>query len=169
MASYRLFADIRATRLVFAGLLAGAILGAIAGRAAAQQGFAGSWIIAGAVVAPWAADPTNAADSADAARLVGKRLDIGAHSLRAPRPLGCVKAAYAFREAAPDTLFEGSLNADGAGRPADPVAAARSLGVVGPKAQVMVASCSEVEFVLTDPDTILFGLNNRLFTAKRAK
>jgi hypothetical protein len=33
----------------------------------------------------------------------------------------------------------------------------------------MTASCSEVEFLLLDPDTILFGLNNRIFTAKRAK
>jgi hypothetical protein len=33
----------------------------------------------------------------------------------------------------------------------------------------MTASCSEVEFFLFDPDTILFGLNNRVFTVKRAK
>ena len=33
----------------------------------------------------------------------------------------------------------------------------------------MTASCSEVEFLLIDPDTMLFGLDNRVFTAKRAK
>jgi hypothetical protein len=33
----------------------------------------------------------------------------------------------------------------------------------------MTASCSEVEFFLLDPDTFVFGLNDRVFTAKRVK
>jgi hypothetical protein len=33
----------------------------------------------------------------------------------------------------------------------------------------MTASCSEVEFVLLDPDRLLFGLNNRVYTMKRGK
>jgi hypothetical protein len=66
-------------------------------------------------------------------------------------------------------LFEGSLNADGAGKPTDPVAAARALGMTQKTARGMTASCSKVEFYLVDPDTILFGLNNRVFTVRRAK
>jgi hypothetical protein len=33
----------------------------------------------------------------------------------------------------------------------------------------LTASCSEVEFFLVGPDTMLFGLNNRVFTAKRVR
>ena len=96
-------------------------------------------------------------------------LTIGPTGFQAPEPLGCAKPKYVFRNAGTDTLFEGSLNADGAGKPADPVVAARALGMNQKTARGMTASCSEVEFFLIDPDTILFGLNNRVFTAKRAK
>ena len=134
----------------------------------AQERFAGQWVVAGAIVAPWASDPKDHSDAADARRLVGKRLAIDAKSFRAPQPLGCAKPSYNFRDATADTLFEGSLNADGGGKPADAVVVARSLGVNQQTVRGMTASCSEVEFFLIDPDTILFGLNNRVFTAKRA-
>jgi hypothetical protein len=141
----------------------------MAGPAAAQERFAGQWVIAGAAAAPWASDPKDAADEADAQRLLGKPMAIGKNFFRAPQPLGCARPTYAFRNAAADTLFEGSLNADGANRPTDPIVVAHSLGMTGKTAQGMTASCSEVEFFLIDSDTILFGLNNRIFTAKRAK
>ncbi|WP_158815561.1 hypothetical protein [Methylocapsa sp. S129] len=146
-----------------------AIVGAIANPAAAQERFAGHWAIAGAVVAPWASDLKDAADEADAKRLIGSHLTIAPHVFNAPEPLGCARPTYAFRNAAADGLFEGSLNADGAGKPADPVVAARALGMNQKMARAMTASCSEVEFVLIDPDTVLFGLNNRVFTVKREK
>jgi hypothetical protein len=130
--------------------------------AKAQERFAGRWAIAGSVVAPWASDPKDAADAADARRLVGKRIEIGTHFFNAPQPLGCAKPTYVFRAATADTLFEGSLNADGANKPTDPVVVARSFGMTGRTVRGMTASCSEVEFFLFDPDTILFGL-------KRAK
>lgn len=137
--------------------------------AAAQERFAGDWVVAGAVVAPWASEPRDPTDEAEARRFLGKRLAIGASALRAPAPLGCAKPTCVFRNAAADTLFEGSLSADGANKPTDPVVVARSLGVTQPTTRGMTASCSEVEFFLTGPDTMLFGLNNRVFTAKRAK
>jgi hypothetical protein len=118
---------------------------------------------------PWASDPKNAIDEADARRLLGKRLAIGANVFRAPEPLGCAEPSYVFRDATPDTLFEGSLNSDGADRPTDPVAIARTLGVNRKTMRAMTASCSEVEFVLIDPDTILFALNNRVFTVRRSR
>jgi hypothetical protein len=144
-------------------------VGSTTSGATAQERFAGRWTIAGAAVAPWASDPRVAADDADAQRLVGKRIEIGAHFFNAPQPLGCAKPTYVFRAATADTLFEGSLTADGANKLTDPVVVARSLGMTGKTVRGMTASCSEVEFFLFDPDTILFGLNNRVFTVKRAK
>ena len=137
--------------------------------AAAQERFSGEWVIAHAVAAPWASNPKDKSDEAEAQRLLGKHMTIGKGVFRGPQPLGCAKPTFAFRDVKADTLFEGSLNADGAGKPADPVAAARALGFAEPSARALTASCSEVEFVLADPDTLLFGLNNRVFTAKRGK
>jgi len=131
--------------------------------------FAGSWVISSAVTAPWAKDPKDRADEADAQRLIGKPLAIGVRLFRGPEPLGCSKPTFTFRSASADTLFEGSLNADGADKPTDPVAAARALHVTAKATPAMTASCSEVEFLLIDPGTMLFGLNNRVFTVKRAK
>jgi hypothetical protein len=137
--------------------------------AAAQERFAGQWTIVSAVPGPWARDPKNAVDEAEAQRFIAKTLTIGAPMLRAPEPLGCAKPTYTFRNAGADTLFEGSLNADGADKPTDPVAVAKTLGIVQKTMRGMTASCSEVEFFLLDPDTFVFGLNNRVFTAKRVK
>lgn len=152
-----------------AGLAICLIAGSAPSAAAAQARFAGQWVIAKAAVAPWARNPAAPADTADARRLVGQRLTIGARRLTAPRPLGCAHTTYVFRDAGADTLFEGGLNADGADRPTDPVALARSLGMTTRTVRGMTANCSEVEFFLVAPDTILFGLNNRVFTVRRVK
>jgi hypothetical protein len=156
-------------RITLAGFAVCAITASISNRAAAQERFAGQWVIAAAVIAPWTSDPKDQGDAADARRLVGKRLAIDAKFFRAPQPLGCSKPFYSFRDATADTLFEGSLNADGGNKPTDPIVVARSLGVDQKTVRGMTASCSEVEFFLIDPNSILFGLNNRVFTAKRAK
>jgi hypothetical protein len=159
----------RRLQLAVAGIAVCMAVGSLASGAAAQERFAGQWTIAGAVVAPWSSDPKGATDDADVQRLVGKRIALGAHFFNAPHPLGCAKPTYVFRAATADTLFEGSLNVDGANKPTDPVVVARSLGLKANTVRGMTANCSEVEFFLFDPDTILFGLNNRVFTVKRAK
>ena len=166
---HRSYSSARLLRFAVVGAVAAAIAGSASSQAAAQERFAGQWVIAGVVVGPWASDSKDAGDEADAKRLVGKSLTIGAHVFKAPEPLGCAKPKYTFRDAAADTLFEGSLNADGAGKPTDPVVVARTLGMNQKTARGMTASCSEVEFFLIDPDTMLFGLNNRVFTVKRGK
>jgi hypothetical protein len=145
-----------------------AVLAACSSQAAARERFEGHWKIASAVTAPWAR-AGDAGDAADAKRLIGERVDISAGAFRAPAPLGCAKPTYAYHDRAADMLFEGSLTADGDGKPTDPIAAARALGIESKTSRAMTASCSEVEFVLIDPDILLFGLNNRVFTMKRGK
>ena len=137
--------------------------------AQAQERFAGRWMIVSAVAAPWASHPQDSVNEAEAKRFVGQAMTIAAKSLSGPEPLGCAHATYAFRNTTADGLFEGALTADAAGKPADAAAAARALGVSAKRVRAMTASCSEVEFVLAGPDTILFGLNDRVFTAKRSK
>jgi hypothetical protein len=135
----------------------------------AQERFAGRWTIAGAVAAPWARNPQGGVDEAEAKRLVGQPMMIAVRSLSAPEPLGCAHATYVFRNTSAEGLFEGALTADASGKPTDAVAAARALGISAKSVRAMTASCSEVEFVLAGPDTIMFGLNDHVFTATRAK
>jgi hypothetical protein len=156
-------------RLALAGAAACWAISSMSSPAAAQERFAGQWTVSRAVAAPWASEPKDQSDAAEAQRLLGKQLSIGAHFFRAPEPLGCARPTYVFRNATADTLFEGSLSVDGAGKSTDPVAAARALGVTQKTTRAMTASCSEVEFILVNPDTLLFGLNNRIFAAVRAK
>jgi len=156
-------------RLGVAGFAACAMAGLMAGQAAAQERFAGQWVIAGAVAAPWASNAKDPGDEADAKRFVGERLTIGSGAFRAPAPLGCARPTYVFHDRTAELLFEGGLNADGAEKPTDPVLVARSLGITNKTMRAMTASCSEVEFVLIDSDTVVFALNNRVFTMKRVK
>ena len=160
---------VRRLRLADLGLAVWVAIVAIATQAAAQERFSGQWDIAGAVVAPWASDPKDASDEADANRLVGQMARIGPGVFRAPRPLGCANPTFVLRNTTADMLFEGSLSADGAGKPTDPIVVARALGITTKTMRGMTANCSEVEFVLVDPNKIMFGLNNRVFTMKRAK
>jgi hypothetical protein len=152
-----------------AGLAASLIAASAPAPAAAQARFTGQWVIAKAAVAPWARNPKDPADAADARRLVGKPMTIGMGRLRAPQPLGCAHPTYVFRDAGADTLFEGGLNADGADRPTDPAPLARALGMTTRTVRGMTASCSEIEFFQIGPDTLLFGLNNRIYTVTRRR
>ena len=163
------FSRARLALLGLAAFAACAMIVATPLAAAAQERFSGEWVIARAVAAPWASDPKDKSDEAEAQRMLGQHMTIGKGVFRGPPPLGCAKPTFAFRDVKADELFEGSLNADGAGKPTDPVVVARALGFTEASARAMTASCSEVEFVLADPDTMLFGLNNRVFTAKRGK
>jgi hypothetical protein len=169
MRSHPSFTALRRLRSGFAVLAICVMAGCFLGPAAAGERFVGQWSITGAVRAPWAPRPGDASDEQEAKRLIGKRVEISAGALRAPAPLGCARPSYAFHDTTPDMLFEGGLNADGDGKPTDPVVVARALRLENKTLRAMTASCSEVEFVLLDPDTLLFGLNNRVFTMKRAQ
>jgi len=106
-----------------------------------------------------------------ARRLVGPARD---HRHQAasgpPRPLGLRQAEPTpFRDAAADTLFEGSLNADGNDKPTDPVVVAKSArsGRRENDPRHDGECCSEVEFFLIKArHDLLIGLNNRVFTLK---
>ncbi len=163
------FSKLRRLRAGFVVLAVRLMAGGFLGDAAAAERFEGRWVIAGAVAAPWAQSASDAGDELQAKRLIGKRVDISPGALRAPAPLGCARPTYVFHDRTAEMLFEGGLNADGDGKPTDPVVVARALGIGNKTLRAMTASCSEVEFVLLDPDTVLFGLNNRVFTMKRGK
>lgn len=124
----------------------------------------GQWVIAKASLAPWA-DPLQRGSPAEARRLVGRRVNFAPHAVTGPAPLGCPQAAYSVRQDTADLLFEGSLaEPDRNGKPRDAVALARKLGMTTRAVETVETSCSEVAYHRFSPRTLVFGLNNRIYT-----
>ena len=135
---------------------------------ASAQEFTGRWIIAKAAIAPWA-DPLQRGGRAEERRLVGRTVTFGPRSVAGPAPLGCAHAVYSGHDDTPDLLFEGELaEPDPQGRPRDAAALARGLGMTTATVRTTETGCSEVAFHRLAPDTLVFGLNNRVYTLRPA-
>jgi len=141
-------------RAVLAGLLTVAMPPTVR----AQQAFAGSWIIGKSDRAPWA--DTAAPSDAEARALAGKAVKILPGRIEGPKPLGCGKAKYEVKNYTPDMLFQGGLTA--------PDRQAAALGFKGASITTLETGCaSEIDFHMVDADTLLFGLNDRVYTLRR--
>jgi hypothetical protein len=128
----------------------------------------GRWVIAKAELAPWA-DPLQSGGPQEEKRLVGRAVTFAAHSVVGPDPLGCAHAIYRIHRDSPDLLFEGGLaEPDANGKPRDAVLLARRLGMTTPTVATVETGCSEVAFHRLAPDTLVFGLNNRIYTLRPA-
>jgi hypothetical protein len=154
-------------RLVLASLLC---LGAAsATRAEEAGGVAGRWVIAKAAIAPWA-DPLQQGGPEEERRLVGRTVTFGPHSVVGPQPLGCPRAIYRVHDDTADLLFEGGLaEPDARGRRRNAVALARTLGMTTRTVRTVETSCSEVAYHRLSPTTLVFGLNNRIYTLHPAR
>lgn len=137
------------------------LLAAIAPPAArAQEAFAGSWRISKADRAPWA--DAAASSDVEARALTGKTVKILPNRIEGPKPLGCGKAKYQVKGYPPDMLFQGGLTA--------PDKQAAALGFKGASITTLETGCaSEIDFHMVDADTVLFGLNDRVYTLTRSK
>jgi hypothetical protein len=135
---------------------------------AQSRDFAGRWAIAKAAVAPWA-DPAQPGGGEES-RLVGRTVTFSAYMVIAPPPpLGCRSATFAIRRDTADRLFEGALaEPDVSGKPRNALALAQALGMTTPTVATLETSCSEVAFHRLSPATLVFGLNDRIYTLHRA-
>ena len=136
----------------------------------AQAGdFQGTWIIAKARIAPWA-DPLQRGGAAEERRLLGRTVVIGLGSVTGPSPLGCLHAIYRVHDDTADLLFEGGLTEpDQNGRPRDAGVLAQALGMTTHSVRTLETSCSEVAYHRFSRTTLVFGLNNRIYTLYRAR
>lgn len=128
--------------------------------ARAQEAFAGSFAISKADTAPWA----DAAPKPDAELrgLLGKSASFQKTRIDAPKPLGCAKLQYAVKEYTADMLFQGSLK--------EPEQQAKALGFKGTPIKTLETGCANgIDFHMVDADTVLFGLNDRVYTLTRKK
>jgi len=134
--------------------------------------FAGSWKITGAVHAPWE-DPAHPMITDDEQRYDGKVVTISKDSIKGPDLLGCGKTEITVETLPFAGLFEGGLAAD----PKDPGGdsydedkakkLALQLGFTAEPVPTLYQGCSEVSLHLGDASTLMFGLNNRIFTMKK--
>jgi len=141
-------------------MLAALLAVAASSAANAQEAFAGSWIISKSDRAPWADGAAPA--EAEAKALAGKAVKIQQGRIDGPKPLACSNAKYQIKRYAPDMLFQGSLTA--------PDRQAAALGLKGASVATLETGCaSEIDFHMVDADTLLFGLNDRVYTLARSE
>jgi hypothetical protein len=134
--------------------------------------FAGQWQITGAVHAPWE-DPARPMITDDEERYDGKVVTIAKDSIKGPDMLGCGKTEITVETLPFAGLFEGGLATD----PKDPGGGAYDedkakklalqLGFTAEPVPTLYQGCSELSLHLRDANTLMFGLNNRIFTLKK--
>lgn len=125
---------------------------------AAPSDLAGSWRFTHALAAPWGAP------LAGSAELAGQTLRLTARSMAGPAPLDCGGAARLEATAYPaEGLFQGGLPA-----PATPAAQALGLGKFPVEGLRVTCDQGSFEFHQADADTLLLGLDNRVWTLSRA-
>jgi len=134
--------------------------------------FAGTWKITGAVHAPWE-DPAHPMITDDEQRYDNTLVTISKDSMKGPDLLGCGKTEITVETLPFAGLFEGGLAADPkdpSGGDYDEVKAkklALELGFTAEPVPTLYQGCSEISLHLRDASTLLFGLNNRIFTMKK--
>jgi hypothetical protein len=148
-------------------LAAGAALALVAaGPAAAQEMFAGTWVVVDAKAAPWADGSSGAPPAVDEAMRQG-RITFAADRADGPPPLGCEQARYEVVSAGPEYLFQGGL--------ADPATQAAALGFgAGDIVHLSLACVRDaadigMDFSLVDADTALFALDNIIYRMVRTE
>jgi hypothetical protein len=133
--------------------------------------YLGTWKIASAVVAPWWEDPAHPPDPAETKTLVGKTVTIGAKAIQGPRQVACAGPRFSVKQYPADMLFEGMFGEMHTRNPsADPVKIAETVGFRGSRWKTLETGCgNEVNYHFLDPDTAAFGLNNYIYTLKKAE
>jgi hypothetical protein len=140
--------------------LAGLIIVALSPGVHAQEAFAGPWLIIRSEPAPWA--DKGASSDPETKALLGKPVGILADRIDGPKPLLCRKLKYKVTSYTPDMLFQGNLTA--------PNKQAAALGFKDPSIKTLATGCEAgIDFHMVDAMTVLFGLNDRIYTMTRRK
>jgi hypothetical protein len=135
------------------------------GAVRAQGAFAGSWTVVKAEAAPWLTARPELQPSYEP-KLKNAKFVFRADRLDAPIWIACRHPHYEITRGGPEMLFEGGLDDPEHGLN-DPKGLAAKLGFKGDQIETLAGACSELSYHLADNDTILFGLNNVIYTLKR--
>jgi hypothetical protein len=133
--------------------------------AAAQGVFAGSWKVVDAQIAPWAKPDASYKPAVDP-KFAHAIFVFTKDRLSAPSPFNC-EAHYEIKTVEPGYLFQGAFDQD------NPEQHAKALGFKSEKIVNLDFACMrgdadiEMDFHMADNDTIIFGLNDVIYTMKR--
>jgi hypothetical protein len=145
--------------LVLLGLAAATPLCALA----AENPLLGKWQVTEAAIAPWAKDKRTT-QTAETRKLMNMQITFSAKAVKSDYPtLACSDAVFDIRSDPPDVLFQGSLPEPNQGKVAE------SLGFPRGDVPGVEVNCSSGDFPFhfRDKDTVLFALNNFIYTLKR--
>ncbi|WP_373065714.1 hypothetical protein [Zavarzinia sp.] len=148
--------------LALAAVLA---VGAALPQARAGQDWLGSWTVTGGGKAPWA-EQNYPDEIAEMAKMKGLTVTFKAHEVVAKGSVvGCSDAHYEATSFPADALFQGGLDE---GRQAEEAAA---LGFAPGAVAGFDLDCSSglFSYHFKDRDTVLFALDNVIYTLKRQK
>ena len=129
----------------------------------AKNPFLGSWKVNDGVVGPWfdGSGPSSAPDP----QIAGHTINFTAKSASGSPVVACAKSIYTIKTVEPEYLFESSVP--------HPKEDAAKHGFKSEKILVLEVGCAsstgdmELSFPMVDNDTILLGLNNRVYSLKR--
>jgi len=125
--------------------------------------FLGTWTVTEAKPGPWV-QPGEQALPVDP-KILHAKITFTATSVTGPHPLGCARAVYELKTVEPEFLFEGGLP--------HPKEDARALGFATATFPAMSFSCErsdadlEMDYAMADKNTVMFGLNDRVYVMKR--
>jgi hypothetical protein len=139
-------------------LVAAAWLDAIA----AENALFGKWQITDAALAPWAAKQKG--QSAETRKLLNMQMTFAAKTMKSNYPtLNCSDASFAVESDPPDVLFQGALSEP------NQASVAESMGFPRGDIPSVEVNCSSGDFPFhfRDADTVLFALNDVIYTLKR--
>jgi hypothetical protein len=150
----------RSWRSFEVGLIAWLLTGCLASPVLGKDdvtSMTGTWRFTHATAAPWGAPLVGGAN------LTGQTLILAAHRMQGPVPLNCGAAQLEATAYPAEGLFQGGLSAS-----ADKQA--QNLGLAMFPVAGLRVSCDKglFEFHQADPDTLLLGLDNRVWSLSRA-
>jgi len=140
------------------GLVAATWLDAIA----AENPLFGKWQITDAAAAPWAGKQRG--QSAETRKLLNLQISFAAKTMKSNYPtLNCTDAAFEISSDPPDVLFQGMLSEP------NQESVAQSLGFPRGDVPSVEVNCSsgDIPFHFRDANTVLFALNDVIYTLTR--
>lgn len=153
--------------VVFTGIGLAAVIPPCRATAADGDFFLGDWVIAKAVVAPWA-DATHKPDQHEMKALLGKTVTFKTKQITGPEPVACNDLKYEVDDYGADMLFQGALAEKSDGTFTDASKLAAGLGFQGDSWKTLETGCAnELDYHFLDKNTAAFGLNDYVYTLKR--
>jgi hypothetical protein len=152
----------RACVLLF---VAFAWLGAIPPDASAEPSLMGTWDIVEAAHAPWTAPTEHAALAAEGRRMLKLAITFAPGTVNSKhKAFSCARGViYEANSLEADSIFQGNLPEP------NPTAAALRMGFAKGEIPSVDVRCikAQYSFHFRDPNTVLFALNNVIYTLKR--